>query len=183
MRQAFVGLVVVLGVASLGTTAKAQDAGGFADPFALYYGFYLPRQAALAAQPQPEDNLRDVAAQRQYSALRERAGLDQPVGVLGEDDLDPYRPFGSARGRSAGMKAAVTRDGRSNTNLRGGGHPSYFNRGLAKNYFPGHKSGIAAAAPRAPTPRTMGLSGALRPPGRGGMGGAGGMGMGMGGMR
>jgi hypothetical protein len=99
MRRSIVGLAVVLGFATLAPTVRAQVPGtGFSDPFFLYYGFYLPRQAALAAQPSTPAMVNDVAAQRQTYALADRQGLYDPVSPLGMDQYDPNNPFGRTRG-------------------------------------------------------------------------------------
>ena len=44
-------------------TVVNQTLGG--DPFALYYGWYLPNQAYQAAQPSPQDTLNANAVARQ----------------------------------------------------------------------------------------------------------------------
>ena len=62
--------------------AKAQILGtgtGFAnggiDPFSFYYGYYLPHQAAVAAQPTPLDTINQVTAAPVYRAV----GASGPV--------------------------------------------------------------------------------------------------------
>jgi len=100
MRRSILGLAVVLGFATSTPTVSAQTPGtGFSDPFFLYYGFYLPRQAALAAQPSTPSMVNDVAAQRQSYALADRQGLYDPVSPFGMDQYDPNNPFG---GRNRG---------------------------------------------------------------------------------
>ena len=47
-------------------------ANGGVDPFSFYYGYYLPHQAAIAAQPTPLDTINQVTAARQFTALSER---------------------------------------------------------------------------------------------------------------
>jgi hypothetical protein len=94
MRRSFVGLAVVLGFTAVVPTARAQFGPGFNDPLSLYYGFYLPRQAALAAQPTTQSMINDVTAQRQNYALADRQGLYDPVSPFGLDQTDPSNPFG-----------------------------------------------------------------------------------------
>src|SRR4051812_48216891 len=63
------------------TRANAQllgGAGGGIDPFSFYYGYYLPHQAAIAAQPTALDTINQVTAARQFSAVTDRAGLYDP---------------------------------------------------------------------------------------------------------
>jgi hypothetical protein len=129
MRRAILGLAAVLGVLSFASSCPAQfaqTAAGFSDPFFLYYGFYLPRQAALAAQPGPEIFINQNAAARREAALVDRAGLYGPIPTLGEEELDPSRAFGQRPRVSAAVRPSPT--GISSQNLRGAGPPRYFNR-------------------------------------------------------
>src|SRR6516162_11291980 len=98
-------LGVALGICLVFATppATAQLLGtGFAnggiDPFSFYYGYYLPHQAAVAAQTTPLDTLNQITAQRQINALQERAGLYDPISAYGEEELDPNRPYSARRG-------------------------------------------------------------------------------------
>ena len=85
MRSRRIGLgALVFGLLACGSSARAQD-GGFSDPFFLYYGYFLPRQSALASQSQPEDFYRGQAAQRSYAAQTDRAGLYDPSSSIGLD--------------------------------------------------------------------------------------------------
>ena len=66
MRRFRIALVVLGLAASTASTVRAQTgfaaaSGGFSDPFFLYYGFWLPRQQYLAAQPRAEDSIRESA--------------------------------------------------------------------------------------------------------------------------
>src|SRR5262245_16950315 len=94
MRRPILGLTIVLGVMALvPAEGRAQFIDGTGDPFFLYYGFYLPRQAALAATPRPEMTINNMAAIRQENALTERAGLYDPVSPFGSGAFDPSHPF------------------------------------------------------------------------------------------
>jgi len=140
MRRSLLGLAVVIGLGGFASSARAQDSG-FSDPFFLYYGFFLPRQNALAAQPQPEDNIRALAAQRQFTAQSDRAGLYDPIGQIGLDELNP-NPFGQRSGSSRVPRHPA--NGVSNTNLRGRGLSQYHNR--TNTYYPGLRTGMGASS-------------------------------------
>jgi len=144
MRRSWIALAVMLGAGGFATSARAHDAG-FSDPFFLYYGFFLPRQAALAAQPQPEDNIRALASQRQFAAQSERAGLYDPIGGLGLDELNPLNPFGQRSGSSRGVPRHPA-NGISNSNLRGRGVGQYHNRTMS--YYPGLRAGVGGGGAR-----------------------------------
>ncbi|MBX6316008.1 MAG: hypothetical protein IRY99_24310, partial [Isosphaeraceae bacterium] len=115
---------------------------GFSDPFFLYYGWYLPRQQLLANQPGPELMLNQVSAGRQINALTERAGLYDPIGNIGQEELDPMRPFGSRSGVSRHYRPSPT--GLLSTNTNGAGPATYYNRTAGangRNYFPSMRLG------------------------------------------
>ena len=143
MRLSRMAVIVTIGLGSFASSAKAQD-GGFSDPFFLYYGFFLPRQAALAAQLQPEDSIRAYSAQRQYSAQSDRSGLYDPLGAVGSEDLDPLAPFGQRSGTSRLVR--TTPSGVPSSNLGGRGIPGYHNR--VNNYYPTLRTGGAARSSR-----------------------------------
>ena len=90
--------LIILGLMGLGFVAVSPSAHaqagfspGFSDPFFLYYGFYLPRQAALAAQPTTTTQLNDVAAARQSMQMQDRqGGLYGPI----QSPFDPNSPDG-----------------------------------------------------------------------------------------
>jgi hypothetical protein len=127
-------MVFVLGFAMAGASAMGQATiGGLSptDPFSLYYGFYLPRQAALAVTPRAETPINQMAAIRQQNALTERAGLYDPVQPFGSD-YDPANPFARGKPRPGG-KAVHTAGG------NGAGPPMYFNR--TATYYPATRTG------------------------------------------
>src|SRR4051812_14296655 len=72
------------------TQARAQFFGGSGaggvDPFSLYFGYYLPHQAYVAAQPSPLDTINQITAQRQFNAVTERAGLYDPISPYGAEE-------------------------------------------------------------------------------------------------
>jgi hypothetical protein len=145
MRRYLLSLMVVGGWAALATEVRAQTAAfaaptanapGLGDPFIAYYAWYLPRQAALAAQPTTTQMLRDVAAVRQEYALAERQGLVNPNPAIGLEP-DPLRPFyGSSVSRVANPTGIYG-------NTRGGQGPvTHYNR--TDRYFPSRGTGYGA---------------------------------------
>jgi len=138
MRASLIGLAAVLGLGMFASPSRAQTTG-FSDPFFLYYGFFLPRQAALAAQPQPEDNIRNLAVQRQFAIQNDRSGLYDPIGRLGVDELDPLRPFGQRSGSSPRARTAPT--GMPVSHVNGRGPAGYYNN--HGSYYPTIRSGQA----------------------------------------
>ncbi len=161
MRAFVIGLGAILGLGLLTPSAKAQD-GGFSDPFFLYYGYFLPRQNALAAQGQPEDFYRSQSIQRQAAAQTDRRGLYDPSSAIGLDELDPLREFGS-RSASNRMVATTPSGLRSTVSMRGHAAPSdYFHRvsspSQRKTYYPGLRSGFGAARSRGASPAPAGPS-------------------------
>jgi hypothetical protein len=133
-------LAIVAGSAKQG---RAQN-GGFSDPFFLYYGYFLPQQAARAAQPNVNDSINAQIAANQAYAQTNRANLYDPNGQYGTFDrfaqADPYAGAGVARGRGAGMNyPRLQYRGVPTTNINGSGPALYYNR--AAQYYPGLRSG------------------------------------------
>ena len=164
MRTVLIGLGAALGFSLFVPSVSAQDAG-FSDPFFLYYGYFLPRQNALAAQAQPEDFYRNQSIQRQYAAQTDRAGLYDPISAVGMDELDPTRAFGyrssntrMVRTTPVGLRSTVSKTGHS-------APQGYFARtsGQGNVYFPTIRSGLSArsrgasSAPSALGGRGMGI--------------------------
>jgi hypothetical protein len=121
-------------------SAQAQvgllGAGGV-DPFSLYFGYYLPHQAAIAAQSTPLDTINQITAARQFQAVTDRAGLYDPISPYGEEDLDPSRPLSARRkGERMGPPRSFAV---STANARGLGPELYYNR--TARYFPQLRTG------------------------------------------
>jgi hypothetical protein len=162
---ASVAVAVCLVIATPRAGAQVIGASGFPnggiDPFSFYYGYYLPHQAAIAAQTTPLDTLNQITAQRQINALAERQGLYDPISPYGEEDLDPNRPYSARRGGERlarpGLFPVQT------SNVRGTGPAAYYAR--TARYFPTIRAG------RGPN-RNIAVT-------RRGGGGGGGMGMGV----
>jgi hypothetical protein len=104
---------------------------GSADPFFLYYGFYLPNQAYQAAQPRPEDTINANAATRQFNALRDRGEFADQSPFAGTDEGLDFGPYSSRGGARGGRMHPRPHDG----NVRGTGPAGYYNR--TDRYFPG----------------------------------------------
>jgi hypothetical protein len=184
MRRTILSLAVVCIVSATATTSRAQFQGGFDDPFFLYYSYFVPQQAFFASIPRQEDVLRQMAVQRQFNALTDRAGLFEPGSSLA--GYDPFAVFGE---QNRSRLPNVTPVGVANGNLAGTGLSMYHNR--TGSYFPGMRTAASrsAAASRAqvsslvPKFDNLGVSRTQRRNfGMGGMGmpnmGFGGMGLG-----
>jgi hypothetical protein len=174
MRRPFLALAVALAASSLIPANQAQAqvlAGttGGVDPFSLYFGYYLPHQAYIAAQPTPLDTINQITAQRQFNALTERAGLYDPISPYGDEELDPLRPYSPKRGGERIAKPHVFASATSNAAGRG---PALYYQRTAR-YFPHMRSGQGANRNLAATRSGRGMGGGIG----GGMGGMGGMSM------
>lgn len=150
------GVGLVLGMIGWVSPAQAQIFGNNNDPFTIYYGFWLPRQAALAVTPRPEQTVNAMAAIRQQTALTERGNLYDPIQPFGAGLYDPANPFGNRRaGQRLGGRAI------HGGNSSGAGPSMYYNRSAA--YFPGSRSGrgtnAAVAVGGSPTRRNYGSIG------------------------
>jgi hypothetical protein len=107
------------------------------DPFNAYYGFYLPRQAAMAVQRSngAAASVDALSAARQEAAYTDRLGLDDPISRYATPgQYDPANPFPD---RSQGTRPGGLADRGRNSD--GSGNPVYFNR--TGRYFPGLKDG------------------------------------------
>jgi hypothetical protein len=150
--------------------AEAQILGtgfpnGGIDPFSFYYGYYLPHQAAIAAQSTPLDTINQITAQRQVAAISERQGLYDPISPYGEAELDPNRPY-AARGGAERLAHPGTFSV-TTSNVRGTGPGLYYAR--TARYYPQLRNGRGPNRNLAATRRgTAGVGGM-------GMGGGGGL--------
>ncbi len=155
-------LALVLALAAPARRAHAQIIAGGADPFSLYFGYYLPHQAYVAAQPTPLDTINQITAARQFQAVTDRAGLYDPISPYGMDeDTDPLRPVGGKRGGERVAKPQLYAT--STSNARGTGPAAYYSR--TARYYPQLRTG------RGPN-KNLGQARFSR-----GLGGGGGMGM------
>jgi hypothetical protein len=122
------------------TTSHAQffnGNGATNDPFTLYYGWFLPQQAALSVRQAygPSATINALSAARQEAAYTDRASLFDPVAKYGLDyQYDPSNPFPDRRQgtRPGGLAAA-------GSNINGSGPGPYYNR--VTQYFPGARVG------------------------------------------
>ena len=161
--------ILILGWGS--TPAQAQF-GGFggpqADPFSAFYGFFLPRQQALANQPSVNRQLNEITIQRQRRIPTiNRDEFDDPFGSFGLEALDrellleadPY----AARERRTPI---LDPTGPASLNNTGRGPLGYFDD--STRYFP-HR----VQYDNPDTPSVDGMGGGGRGGMRGGRGGGG----------
>jgi hypothetical protein len=167
MRRPLLGVVLAVALCLLAPRsgrAQGSSLGTLgADPFATYYGWYLPNQAYQASQPRVEDTINAITVVRQRAAIAER---DNMFDTRSRFDLDEeaefgrYAPRGGARGRpqlgGAGASASPFAG-----NVRGTGPALYYNR--TGRYFPtlrtGHGPNRNIAAMRASRGANMGMGG------------------------
>ena len=98
-RRILLCLAMIGGLSALAPMAEAQIVGGGVDPFSQYFGFYLPRQAALAAQPTTPQMINQVAVARQEIVQQDRSGLYNPgASPFFPNGYDPLNPFSGNRG-------------------------------------------------------------------------------------
>jgi hypothetical protein len=162
MRLRLLGSVVALAVLGLASANEARaQAGVGSDPFSFYYGYYLPHQAAQAAQPKAIDTINQIVATRQYTAQTDRAQLYDPISPYGAEEDDPLRPYSSTGRPGSGGKATSYGYGGSNSAINGNGPNLYYNR--TARYFPAMKPG------RGPNRNLAALKGSRNMGGGGGM--------------
>lgn len=147
MKRPVLGWLIALGAFALVSPerAQAQLGGLMADPFSFYYGYYLPHQAAQAAQPRAIDSINQVVAQRQLTAQTDRSELFDPISPYNEEDSEMFSPYnGSGRGggRQApgvGRTAVQFGYGSVGSTRVGNGPVLYYNR--TARYFPTLRTG------------------------------------------
>jgi hypothetical protein len=136
MRRMLAVLTALAAVSAFAKEGHAQQVG-FSDPFFLYYGYFLPRQAAIANQPHVEDTINSAVASQQAYAQTNRAGLYDPAGGYGSSDpFSSTDPLDSPNRRGTGGRAPMgvrSRGSIPTTNINGSGPALYFNR-TAQHY-------------------------------------------------
>ncbi len=138
MRLSILGLAAALATAVLIPTGRAHAQSVGVDPFQLYYGYYLPHQAAIAAQPTPMDTINQNIARNQFAAQADRQGLYDPVSPYGDDE-DTLAPYGSRRNNNRRVGAQGFVHGPANAISRGNGPATYYNR--TARYYPDLRTG------------------------------------------
>jgi hypothetical protein len=134
------GLVLGICILMPATRAQAQFGGiNTADPFSLYFGYYLPHQAAIAAQATPIDTINAAQAARQFTAARDRTGLYDPISNLGEEDIDPTRPY-SRSSQERLQRPHTFATSTTNARMRGAAPQLYYNR--TARYYPTMRVGV-----------------------------------------
>jgi hypothetical protein len=146
MRRPLLIAAIALGIFAPGSVNRAHaQFAGTGDPFSLYYSYYLPRQAALAAQTTPLDTINAVTAVRQQAAVTDRSGLYDPVSPYAADeDADPFSSGGGRNTRERLGRPTRFSQTTSASAMRGQGPPGWFNRtgnGMMQNYYPTRKMG------------------------------------------
>jgi hypothetical protein len=167
MRRTLLGLVVALGVSTVGSEARAQvPFTNINDPFFAYYSFYLPRQQAQSLAPGPEATINAITANRQQYAATNRTDMFDPSGQgNGGSFLDSSGEFSPNAGlRRRTISTGVSRLG---GNLNGLGPQGRFN--AANQYHPTLRAGRGKNANVSVT-RSRGFSGGGMGGGMGGMG-------------
>jgi hypothetical protein len=174
MRRPIVASTIALAICLIapGGRAQAQLLGGGGDPFSLYFGYYLPHAAAIAAQPTPLDTINQITAQRGYAAMTDRAGLYDPISPYADDSdpLGPYDPKRKGERIGKATQFSMSTPSASSAHSQAIGPAAYYNR--TARYFPQARVG------RGPK-KNLGV---VRSRGSS-MGGMGGMGGGMAGPR
>jgi len=143
MRRPVLGWVLALAALGLAPAnqalAQVGAAGVGTDPFSFYYGYYLPHQAMMAAQPRASDTINQVVATRQYTAQTDRSQLYDPISPYGDEDSDPMSWLNSGSGRGPGGKPLNFGYGNTNSAIAGNGPSLYYSR--TARYFPTLKPG------------------------------------------
>ena len=134
MGRLHLGLALTLGAFLLLPSTSRAQAQLPLDPFQAYFGFYLPHQAAIAAQSTPLDTINAAQAAQQFAAASDRTGLYDPTNPFGEEEFDPLRPY-SRSGRERLVRPHVYPTNTANARARGSAPPLYYSR--AARYYPG----------------------------------------------
>lgn len=141
MGRFILSLAVLVGgsLAIPGNRACAQVFGTNNDPFTLYFGYYLPHQAAVAAQSTPLDTINAAQAARQVAAAADRTGLYDPTNPYEEEDFDPTRPY-RRPGRERLLRPHTFSSSTTNHRMRGVGAGPYYGR--TSQYYPTLRPGM-----------------------------------------
>ncbi len=137
--------VVVLGLSS---TARAQQNVNVADPFFLYYSYYIPRQLSFEAQASMGPTAQVLAQDqyRQQMTLRERAGTASNlfggfVDTLDDmDSADMSRGYSIQRERERRIMMRRGIGGVNTTNQTGRG-PARYHSGHVARFYPKSRRG------------------------------------------
>ncbi|WZO96996.1 hypothetical protein EP7_004008 [Isosphaeraceae bacterium EP7] len=147
----FTLLVMLAGLTA--SESRAQTTPFSNDPFALYFGFFLPRQQALANQPGPEATINENVAARQSYAVTNQGSLTDPGNPFAGAD-DPFSDSGVFAGtRRPGERMPRLSSTRSLpfNHVNGAGPPQHYNRVV--HYFPNARTGRGANQYVAPAHR------------------------------
>jgi len=135
MGRYSVRIALLLGVALFLPASRSQAQALLpSDPFQAYFGFYLPHQAAVAAQPNPLDTINAVQAARQEREIvRDRAGLYELSDPFSAD-LDPTRPYERSRSRERVVRPHLFPSSTISARSRGTAPVRFYNR--VGQYYP-----------------------------------------------
>lgn len=132
------------------------------DPFASYFGWYLPNQAYQASQPRVEDTINAITVMRQRSAI---AARDNVFDTRSRFDIEDEAEFGRAtsRGGVRNRPMSAMQTSPFGGNVRGTGPALYFTR--TDRYFPtirpGHGPNRNIAVHRASRGSMGGMGGSV----------------------
>jgi hypothetical protein len=133
MRRLHLGLALAMGACLLTPASRAHAQALLpTDPFQAYFGFYLPHQAAIAAQSTPLDTINAAQAAQQRAAV-DRASLYDPKALFAEEEFDPLRPY-SRSGRERLVRPHTFPTNTTAARQRGSAPLTYYNR--AAQYYP-----------------------------------------------
>lgn len=156
MRRILTASLTLVTVSYMGGSVKAQGVPGFgigtvgADPFAGYYSWFLPRQAAMASQPTVNRQLNS------YMSERVSNQLSPPSSTLGGLDLSNLGIGGAA---PSDLNSDQPRNPRPRLSSTGPVVENGMGRGLSRyhgragSYFPTMRSGSYANNGLPPTRR------------------------------
>lgn len=140
MRRPLLGVAILIGFSLLGPASRAHAQLSSGDPFSLYFGYYLPQQAAIAQRATPLDTINAATETRQSEIASDPAGLYNPASPYAENELDPLRPFTSRRGGERKVQPPTFPTNTSDARyLRLGAARVYYNR--SARYHPTLRAG------------------------------------------
>ena len=139
-RAGCVSLSVVVLTLLVVQPAQAQNQS-VGDPFSLYYGFFLPRQAAMSMNMGPSATLNQISSERQRFSAVERGSLYEPSQPFGLD-MGGFGGASDARGNRE-RRVPTSPMGLISDNRMGMGVPGYFNR--TGSYYPRLRQSVNSA--------------------------------------
>lgn len=139
-RARYLPLSVLAVTLILASSAEAQNQS-VGDPFSLYYGFFLPRQAAMSMNMGPSATLNQISSERQRFSAVERGSLYDPSEPFGLD-MGGFGGASDARGNRE-RRVPTSPMGLISDNRMGMGVPGYFNR--TSSFYPSLRQSVGSA--------------------------------------